>query len=86
MFYVLLPDRSTRDRVLSEMHRQGVHATFHYVPLHSAPGGRRFSAREVECPVSDSVSGRILRLPYYTDLTEDDAARVAECFLAAVSR
>ena len=86
MFYVLLPDRSTRDLVLSEMHRQGVHATFHYVPLHSSPAGRRFSAREVQCPVSDSVSGRLLRLPYYTDLTEDDSARVVECFLSALSR
>ena len=85
MFYVLLPDRATRDRVLAEMHRRGVHATFHYVPLHSAPAGRRFSAREVACPVSDAVSGRLLRLPYYTDIGEGETDRVVECFLSALS-
>lgn len=52
-----------------------MHATFHYVPLHSSPGGRRFAARAVACPVTDSISGRLLRLPYFTNLTDADAER-----------
>lgn len=86
MFYVLLPDEATRNRALESMKQSGVHATFHYVPLHSAPGGRHFSARSVDCPVTDSISGRLLRLPFYTDLTAEDSERVVESFLRAVDR
>ena len=84
MFYVLLPDESTRNRVLATLHERGVHATFHYVPLHSSPGGRRFAAREVACPVTDSVAGRLLRLPFYTSLSDADAERVVEELLRAL--
>ena len=84
MFYVLLPDRTARDHVLAAMRAESVHATFHYVPLHSSPGGRRFSARQTECPVTDDVSGRLLRLPFYTSLTGDERERVATAFIATL--
>ena len=86
MFYVMLPDAGTRDRVLAGMRDRGVHATFHYVPLHDSPGGRRFAARDLPCPVSERVSSRLLRLPFYTDLTEADADEVVEAFFAALGR
>ena len=59
------------------MRADGVHATFHYVPLHSShPGGRRFDGYEkTRCPMTDDVGGRLLRLPYYTSLAECDATR-----------
>jgi dTDP-4-amino-4,6-dideoxygalactose transaminase len=86
MFHVMLPDADMRDRVLAGMRDRGVHATFHFVPLHSSPGGRRFAAREVACPVSDRVSARLLRLPFYTDITETEADLVVGAFLAALGR
>jgi dTDP-4-amino-4,6-dideoxygalactose transaminase len=86
MFYVMLPDADTRDRALAGMRDRGVHATFHFVPLHSSPGGRRFAARELPCPVSDRVSARLLRLPFYTDITETEADLVVGAFLAALGR
>jgi dTDP-4-amino-4,6-dideoxygalactose transaminase len=86
MYYVLLRGKAQRDRVLGEMTAAGVHATFHYVPLHSSPGGRRFAARESECPVTDDVSGRLLRLPFFTNLDDDDAARVVDSLLTSVGR
>lgn len=85
MFYVLLPDRETRDQALGVMRSQGVHATFHYVPLHSSNGGRRF-AEAVDCPVTEDVSGRLLRLPFYNDLTDAEAERVVETFVGALER
>ena len=85
LFYVLLPDRSTRDRVLKSMRADGVHAASHYVPLHSSEGGRRFEARPTECPVAEDVSGRLLRLPLYNSLAPADSDRVVDSFLAAVS-
>jgi len=86
MFYVLLRDHEQRNRVLREMSAAGVHATFHYVPLHSSPGGRRFAARPTECPVTDDLSGRLLRLPFFTTLSDDDADRVVETFVTALER
>jgi dTDP-4-amino-4,6-dideoxygalactose transaminase len=84
MFYVLLPDRSTRDHVLKTMRAAGIHATFHYVPLHSAPGGERFGDGRQACPVTDDVSGRLLRLPFFNDLRADEIDRVVEVYLSAL--
>jgi dTDP-4-amino-4,6-dideoxygalactose transaminase len=84
MFYVLLPDAATRNRVLATMNAEGIYATFHYVPLHSSVGGRRVTARETGCRVTDQVSGRLLRLPFYTSLSDDDIDRVIESFLSAL--
>jgi dTDP-4-amino-4,6-dideoxygalactose transaminase len=84
MFYVLLPDADTRDRVLAGMQDRGVHATFHYVPLHSSPAGRRFAARDLPCPVSERISARLLRLPFYTDLTEAEAEGVIDAYFGAL--
>ncbi|WP_203230167.1 dTDP-4-amino-4,6-dideoxygalactose transaminase [Segeticoccus rhizosphaerae] len=86
MFYVLLRDRETRNMVLQSMRAAGVNPTFHYVPLHSSLGGRRFAARPTECPVSEQISGRLLRLPFFNDLSSEDVTRVASAFLNAVSR
>ena len=85
MFYVLLPDVDTRNRVLASMVAQDIHATFHYVPLHSSPHGRRVAAREVACPVTDDISGRLLRLPFYTGLSDADVDRVLAAFLGALA-
>ncbi len=85
MFYLLLPDRSARDAVLSGMRADGVQPTFHYVPLHDSDGGRRFAARESECPVTVDVSGRLVRLPFHNNLGEADAQRVADSFLSSLT-
>lgn len=84
MFYVLLPDAATRDHVLATLNDDDIYATFHYVPLHSSPGGRRVAARPSECPVTDDISGRLLRLPFYTSIADDDIDRVVEGFVAAL--
>ena len=89
LFYVLLPDREQRDAVLGRLRRAGVQATFHYVPLHSSPAGRRFAARAVDCPVTTDVAGRLLRLPFHNNLGEDEVEQVVatlEDALATTSR
>jgi dTDP-4-amino-4,6-dideoxygalactose transaminase len=85
MFYVLLADRESRDFVLEGLRAAGVQATFHYVPLHSSDAGRRFAARETACPVSEEISGRLLRLPFYNDLAADEVERVASTFLSCAA-
>ncbi|MDQ6687133.1 MAG: dTDP-4-amino-4,6-dideoxygalactose transaminase [Actinomycetota bacterium] len=81
MFYLLLPDNPTRDRLLAELRENGIQATFHYVPLHSSKGGHRFAARETDCPVSTDVSGRLIRLPFHNHLSDGDVDRVADTVL-----
>ncbi len=81
MFYVLMRTRAHRDAMLEGLRGRGVQATFHYVPLHSSRAGRHYSDRSHECPVTDDISGRLLRLPYYTTLDETDQYEVIEAFL-----
>jgi dTDP-4-amino-4,6-dideoxygalactose transaminase len=84
MYYVLLPDRGTRDRVLDRMREQGIHPTFHYVPLHSSDGGFRYAAKLTDCPVTNRVSSRLLRLPFHNALRREDVERVAETFITSL--
>lgn len=86
MFYMLMPDRPTRDRVMADMRADGVQPTFHYVPLHSSEAGRRFAAREVPCPVTDDVSGRLMRLPFHNNVSESDVDRVVSTFVRAATK
>jgi dTDP-4-amino-4,6-dideoxygalactose transaminase len=85
LFYVLLPDRRTRDAVLAGMPRRGAQPAFHYVPLHSSDAGIRFAARPTQCPVTEDVSGRLLRLPFHNNLSAHDIERVVQAFLSALA-
>src|SRR5262249_39641374 len=76
LFYVLLPDRATRDGLMARLNRDGIHAVFHYVPLHTSPMGRTFGYRDGDLPVTEELSGRLLRLPLYFDITEEEQVRV----------
>ena len=81
MFFMLCRSRDVRDALLAGLRERGISGTFHYVPLHSAPGGKRFSVGEYDCPVTDDISGRLIRLPFHNALTSSDQDRV---FRAAV--
>ncbi len=83
LFYVLMPSHDIRTRVMAQLKDEGIQTTFHYVPLHNSDGGRRFARREVECPVTVDVSGRLVRLPFHNELTEADTTRVVEALVRA---
>jgi len=76
MFYILLPDGETRDALMDHLKSHDIHAVFHYVPLHSSPMGRKFGYREGDLPVTEQTSARLLRLPFYYEIEEQDQARV----------
>lgn len=86
MFYVLLPVPGMRSGVIAQMREEGVNPTFHYVPLHRAPGAALLADRFQECPVTDDISARLLRLPFYNDLSDADIGRVVDSFVRALSR
>ena len=76
MFYLLLPSLADRQALIDHLNRQQINSVFHYLPLHLSSMGRQFGGREGDCRVSESVSDRLLRLPFYNDLTEADQRRV----------
>lgn len=78
MFQLLLPSAGDRDRLLTHLLARGIGAVFHYVPLHLSAMGRRFGGREGQCPVSEDVSGRLVRLPFFNALRADQQDRVIE--------
>ena len=81
LFYLLLPSLASRQKMIAALREQGILAVFHYLPLHRSTMGLRFD-QPAGCPVTDSVSDRLLRLPFYNDLTPDDQERV----IAAICR
>ncbi len=78
LFYLLLPSGEQRDALIQHLKAQGILAVFHYVPLHTSKMGRQFGYTEADCPVTQDVSRRLVRLPFYNDLTEADQMHVIE--------
>lgn len=76
MFYLLMPSLEKRQALIAHLKAQNIISAFHYLPLHLSDMGRKFGGKEGDCPVTEDVSDRLLRLPFYNDLTEADLARV----------
>jgi dTDP-4-amino-4,6-dideoxygalactose transaminase len=69
LFYILLPTLEMRQRLITHLKERGILSVFHYVPLHLSEMGKKFGGRSGDCPVTESVSDRLLRLPLYNDLS-----------------
>ena len=76
LFYLLMPSLEHRQALIAHLKGQGILSVFHYLPLHLSEMGRKFDGNEGDCPVTEEVSDRLLRLPFYNELTEADQARV----------
>ena len=68
LFYILLHSEEKRNFLMDQLKDAGIQAVFHYVPLHNSPMGMRFGYRDGDLPLTESLSGRLLRLPFYADL------------------
>jgi len=76
MFHLLMPDLANRSRFIASLKSRGILSVFHYVPLHSAPAGREFGNFTGQCPVTEDVANRLVRLPFYNDLSQEDQEEV----------
>lgn len=76
MFYLIVPSFEYRQGLIAHLKQQGILSVFHYLPLNQSEMGRRWAARETPCPVTEDLSARLLRLPFYTDLNESEQGRV----------
>jgi dTDP-4-amino-4,6-dideoxygalactose transaminase len=82
MFYLLLPALEWRQALIGHLKDRGILSVFHYQPLHLSEMGQRFGGRAGDCPVTEDASDRLLRLPFYNDLTEADQSRVVAAIQA----
>jgi dTDP-4-amino-4,6-dideoxygalactose transaminase len=78
MFYILLPSAEYREALIGHLKARSILSVFHYTPLHSSEAGKKFAARTAKCPVTEDVSERLLRLPFYTDLKESEQDSVID--------
>jgi dTDP-4-amino-4,6-dideoxygalactose transaminase len=85
IFYLLYPDVLLRDAALRALREQGILATFHYVPLHSAPHARKLGL-DVAMPVTDRVAATLLRLPLHARLAAGEVERVVAAVRETGSR
>ncbi len=77
-FCLILPSPECRVRLMECLRRAGILSVFHYQPLHLSRMGVELGGQEGDCPVSEWVSGRLLRLPLFAGLTEVEQARVTD--------
>ena len=76
LFHLLLPSIEQRQAMIAHLNARGINSVFHYLPLHLSRMGRQFGGQEGDCPITENVSDRLVRLPFYCDLTEDEQMRV----------
>ena len=76
LFHILLPTPQQRQGLISRLNEQGIHAVFHYVPLHSSPMGIALNSEQPALPVTESCSERLVRLPIYPGLTTEQQDRI----------
>jgi dTDP-4-amino-4,6-dideoxygalactose transaminase len=81
-FLVDRPER--RDRVLKFLHEKGIGATFHFVPLHSAPCSSKYGIAVADLPITTSVSERLIRLPLYPGLPDEGVSRVIRAVIESL--
>ena len=85
MFYLLTSGLQARDELIAGLAEHGIHAVFHYVPLHSSPAGRVWGRPGGDLSVTDDVSERLVRLPLWPGLAENDVKRVVDSVYATIA-
>lgn len=76
LFHMLLPDMQSRDGLIAHLKGHGIQAVFHYVPMHTSPMGQQFGYHPGSLPMTEDLSGRLLRLPLYCDLREEEQEHI----------
>lgn len=78
LFYLIMPSHDHQAAMLKHLRAQGVQAVFHYLPLHSSETGLRLGNKVEDCPVSEDLASRLVRLPLFFDLTPQQQAHVIQ--------
>jgi dTDP-4-amino-4,6-dideoxygalactose transaminase len=84
IYFVLLSGLEERTRVLQELNEGGVSAVFHYAPLHSSAGGRRYGRVHGSLATTEDAADRVVRLPLWDGIGESQILQVIEALAAAL--
>lgn len=78
MFYLIMPSYDERTRFIAWLKEKGIQAVFHYLPLHTSQMGRKLGGKPGDCPVTENVSDRLVRLPFFNAMTPEEQTSVIE--------
>ncbi len=81
LYYLLLPSLEARQAFIAHMRAREIMAVFHYLALHTSRYGRTIGGHEGQCPVTEDVSDRLVRLPLFNTMSDEEHARVIEAAL-----
>lgn len=86
MYYVLLSSHIDRTAVIQELKKQGIFSVFHYVPLHLSPAGKKFGQTHGDLKVTEQQSERLIRLPLWIGLTEEQQNKVVDVLTNIITK
>ncbi len=78
MFYLLMPSLEIRTHFIKYLKENEISAVFHYLPLHKSDMGRKLGGEQSHCPVTENVSERLVRLPFFNDMAEEELTIVTK--------
>lgn len=81
MYYLLMPSLDERQALISFLKSRGILSVFHYVPLHTSPMGKRMGSKTNDCPITEQLSDRLVRLPFFNTLSEEHQDTVIDTVL-----
>lgn len=84
LYYVLANSADEQVRIIERLNSLGINVVFHYVPLHSAPAGMRFGRAVGDLGVTDALSARLIRLPLWMGISEEQQVRVVDVLSEAL--
>jgi dTDP-4-amino-4,6-dideoxygalactose transaminase len=82
LFYLLMPSLAARTALIGHLANHGILSAFHYLPLHLSPMGEQWGYRAGDCPVTEHVSDRLVRLPLFNSLSDQDLEQVVSAVVA----
>lgn len=78
MYYLILPSKKTRNKILNTLQKNGIRAVFHYLALHKSNFYKKLQKRNPICPNALAISNRVIRLPLYVKIGKKNCKKVAE--------
>lgn len=78
MFYLLMPSLETRTHFINYLKENKIWAVFHYLPLHKSDMGRKLGGKQYYCPVTEDISDRLVRLPFFNDISQQELMIVTQ--------
>lgn len=78
LYFILLNDKTTRDNLLNYLHKKGIYATYHYIPLHSSPAGKKYGRFQKTLKVTNQAADTLIRLPLFYDITDNEISYITQ--------